>query len=226
LNQGGLPGFNRVGVKPGGAEVLSIMGQPLLVTGRYGQGRTVAFMGFTPEYAAERRSPWDPKIVSTCLLDQELASQPGTRIYFALFMRMIAAAVGESPAAPCDEILEARCKPLFETLQDQPATVLRLPPAVQLTASGGRARGSFGLSNGTGYARLVHVRAVWNAPEAQAPYLVMYSDNYFDLMPGETKELSLDLRLPAGMNKPVQGRLIVEGSNVAASEIPLALLPP
>ncbi|MFA5058120.1 MAG: glutamine amidotransferase, partial [Opitutaceae bacterium] len=226
LGQSGLPGFNRVEVKPGSAEILSIKGQPLLVTGQYGQGRTVAFMGFTPENTAERRSPWDPKIVSTCLLDQELVSQPETRIYFALFMRMIAAAVGESPATPCDEILEARCKPLFETLQDEPAAVLQLPPAVQLTASGGQAQGSFRLTNGTGYARLVRVRAVWNGPEAEAPYLVMYSDNYFDLMPGETKELSLDLRLPAGMDKPVQGRLIVEGSNVAASEIPITLMAP
>jgi hypothetical protein len=84
---------------------------------------------------------------------------------------------------------------------------------------------SFSIPNGSRYARLVSVRAEWSAPEAQAPYLVMCSDNYFDLVPGETKEISLDLRLPPGVNRPVEGRLIIEGSNVAAEGIPITLTP-
>ena len=165
-------------------------------------------------------------MVSSYLLDQELASDPQTRTCFALCMRIIAAAIGESPTASFDEILASRSRPLFEMLQDQPAASLELPKAMQLTVSGERAQASLRLRNGPSFARLVRVRAEWNVPEPQAPYLVMYSDNYFDLLPGETVELSLNLRLSPASHGPVQGRLIVEGSNVAASEIPVTLLLP
>ena len=94
LREYGLPGFNDVELKPGSEQVLSIAGRPLLVTGQYGQGRTVAFMGFTPDYEA-RHADWDPKVLYPYLLDQELISNPVNRAYFDLFMRMVGAASGE-----------------------------------------------------------------------------------------------------------------------------------
>jgi hypothetical protein len=51
----------------------------------------------------------------------------------------------------------------------------------------------------------------------------MYSDNDFDLLPGESKTVTVELLLPAGAGKPIQGRLYIEGSNVAAQEIPVSL---
>ncbi|MEW5976487.1 MAG: sugar-binding domain-containing protein [Acidobacteriota bacterium] len=223
LNQHGLPGFNRVEPKRDSQTVLMIAGHPLLVTGRFGKGRTLAFTGFTPEYA-ERSADWDPKIVFPYLLDQEFVFRPETVAYFALFMKMIVAATGQRPANPYTEIMAARTRPLFETLQDQPAAVLNFPGSVQGVISQGRAKVAFGLTNTSRYARLVSVKTTWNAPESQAPYLTMYNDNYFDLAPGETKDVSLGLRLPPGVTGPVQGRLIIEGSNVAAVEVPITLL--
>jgi hypothetical protein len=224
LSKHGLPGFNRVEMKPGSEQVLNIAGSPLLVTGRYGEGRTVAFTGFTPEYV-ERRADWDAKIVFPYLIDQEFAFRPATRAYFALFMRMLAEVTGRRPATPYGDILAARSQPLFEILQDQPAATLQLPTGVEATVSGGEAKVAFRVANGPQYARLVRVRAEWNTPETQAPYLTMFSDNYFDLSPSEAKEVSLDLRLPSGVRKPVEGRLIVEGSNVAAGNVPITLRP-
>ena len=53
----------------------------------------------------------------------------------------------------------------------------------------------------------------------------LYSDNYFDLLPGEKKSISLELDFPEQTSAPVRGRLIMEGSNLAASETPLAVNP-
>jgi hypothetical protein len=54
----------------------------------------------------------------------------------------------------------------------------------------------------------------------------MYGDNYFDLMPGEAKTLSIDVRLPRGARGRFEGQLVVEGSNVAENGIPLELRAP
>ena len=54
------------------------------------------------------------------------------------------------------------------------------------------------LANGGNYARLVRVRAQW--PASGAPFLVEYSDNYFDLLPGEQK--SLDWKCSCPQNTP------------------------
>lgn len=218
----GLPGFNQVRPKPDSQQLLTISGAPLLVTGRYGEGHTVAFTGFTPEYA-ERRADWDPKIVFPYLVDQEFVTNPIAKTYFSLFMRMLAAATGEQPATSYDQLLLAKDKPLFEVLQDLPPATLAVAEAPPVNNSGAKARMLLRVTNGPRYARLVRIRAEWNGPENQAPYLVMYSDNDFDLLPGESKTVTLELLLPAGVGKPIQGRLYIEGSNVAAQEIPVSL---
>jgi hypothetical protein len=91
-------------------------------------------MGFTPSWQ-ERRSPWDRKMVSPYFLDQELASDPHVWTCFALVMRIIAAAIGDTPAVPCDQILASRIRPLFETLQDLPQAAVEVPAIVRPSAS-------------------------------------------------------------------------------------------
>ncbi|MGC2404687.1 MAG: glutamine amidotransferase, partial [Acidobacteriaceae bacterium] len=218
-----LDGFNRVRVKPESKQVLAIMSSPLLVTGHYGQGRTVAFMGFTPEYV-ETVASWNSDLVFPYMLDQEFAANPRTCLYFTLFMKMIVAATGKEPSVPYAEILSARVKPLFETLKNQLPAALQLPKTIEARAAEGKAVASFSISNkSNSYARLVRARAKWSSAEKQSPFLVMYSDNYFDLMPGETRELSLEFRLSEGANQPAHGYLIVEGSNVADAQVPIVL---
>ena len=220
LNEHGVEGFNRVEVKADSEELMTISGNPLLVIGRYGEGRTAAFMGFTPEYV-ERRSDLDTQVVFPYLLDQEFVSDPKTRAYFALFMKILAAVIGERPATPYDEIVEARSKPLFQTLKEQPAAMLQPTKAVEATVKGKKANGTLTLSNGPGYARLVRMRVEWNAPELQVPYLVTYSDNYFDLMPAETREISIEFWLPEGADGLLQGHVIIAGSNLAPVQVPV-----
>jgi beta-mannosidase len=222
-NEAGFPGFNRVQLKEGATQVATIEDHPLVVTGQFGKGRTVAFTGFTPGWK-ERRSPWDRKMISSHQLDQELSTEPQFRTFFALGMRIIAAALGRRPESPFDQILEAHRKPLFETLQNQPAAELSLPKSVEFTADAGKAKGVIQIQNGSNYARLLRVRAEWDVAQHGAPYLVMYDDNYFDLLPSETRNLSIEMRLPSSARGRVTGRLIVEGSNLDRTEIPCELV--
>ena len=119
LRQYGVPGFNKVELKPDSQEVMSIVGEPLLVLGHYGQGRTVAFTGFTPAFAGGN-DQWIPELAVPYLLDQELYNDPETPGYFDIFMQMIAAVTGKEPAVSYKEMLSDHEKPLFETLKDLP----------------------------------------------------------------------------------------------------------
>jgi beta-mannosidase len=230
LKEHGLSGFNDVDLKPGSLQIMTISGRPLLVTGQFGQGRTVAFTGFTPAYTEKMWPPPGPQSFSSWadlpivaplryFVDQELVADPVNKSYFALFMRMIAAASGEQPATAFDELLAAKDKPLFEYLQDLPTTTLILPAAIRATASGGRANGNLAVTNGSEYARLVRVRAEWNEGEESSPYLVQYSDNFFDLLPGESKSLALEMLLAGEHMGNVSGTLVVEGPNVEPKRI-------
>jgi len=54
----------------------------------------------------------------------------------------LAAATGQQSVTPCEEVLAARVKPLFETLKDSPSAALRTPDALNAKASGGKASAS------------------------------------------------------------------------------------
>jgi hypothetical protein len=222
LRDYGLEGFNRVQLKEEAREILTVSGHPLLVTGQYGRGRTIAFTGFTPPYF-ERRADWDPEVVYPYMLDQEFYNDPATKAYFDLFTRMLSMATGENATPYSKDILPEREKPLFEMLKEQPAADVKGPASLQAKVSGEQACVSLDLTNGAGYARLLRVRAEWKGPEENAPYLVMYSDNYFDLLPGQAKTVTLDVYLPKTSTGTTSGTLILEGSNVSTKQIPITL---
>jgi hypothetical protein len=212
LKEFGVPGFNEVDRKPEGKVVMTVEGWPLLTTGQYGNGRTVAFTGFTPSWEAPGAD----------FLDEQFVTMPATKAYFGLFVQMLAAATGDRPAAGYSEVLAAREKPLFQMLKELPPASPKAGRMPQAKASGKRAKIMIDLGNGANYARLVRLRAEWEGPQ---PYMSLYSDNYFDLLPGEQRSISLELAFPGNITTPARGRLIVEGSNVAGSEIPITVNP-
>jgi hypothetical protein len=223
LKEYGLAGFNDVDLKPGSRQVMTISGRPLLVIGQFGKGTTVAFTGFTPAYT-EKKSSGDPKITLRYFIDQEFVTDPVTKSYFGLFMRMIAAASGEKPATAYDELLAERDKPLFESLKDLPTATLAVPSVLNATASGKKADAALMVTNGSKYARLVRVRAEWKEGEVNSPYLVKYSDNYFDLLPGESKSLALEMFLAKEHMGKLSGTLVVEGTNIESRRVPVELV--
>ena len=213
LAEFGLPGFNDTRIKAGSKEILTINGRPLFVTGRHGQGRTAAFTGFTPPYT-ERPAEWDPKVIFPYLPDQEFYQNPISKAYFYVFMELLAAATSHTPQTSYAAILAAREKPLFETLKDLPPAAVKtevISPGVQ---SGNEGHLTFRLTNGDRYARLVHLRVEWDGESSRVPYLVKYGDNYFDLMPGETRTIETQLLLPEGAAGALSGTLNVDGTNL------------
>lgn len=222
LSKYGLPAFNEVATDDKAEVIMRVCGKPLLVLGRFGAGRTVAFTGFTPVYA-EETAYWNDKIVFPYLLDQVFYEEPASQAYFSLFMRMISAAVEESPAVDYEEVLAARAKPLFEMLKDLPAANVVLPQGLKSTASGRQAAVPIKIRNGPAYARLVRLRVEWNEPEDRAPFLEIYSDNYFDLFPGASRTIAVDVFPRDGSRGSVSGIVTVEGANLARQEIPLEL---
>jgi beta-mannosidase len=211
LNDYGLSGYNWVDEKPQSKVVLTIEGHPLVAVGQYGQGHTVAFTGFTPT--------WDA--LGDDFLDEQFDNLPVTRAYFGIFEQVLAAATGARPTTEFSRLLAAREKPLFQILKEQPATTMQATvPAAK--ADGNRANLAIALENGKNYARLVRLRIVWDGPQ---PYMSLYGDNFFDLMPGEAKQVSLELAFPDKLTAPAHGKLIVLGSNLAATEIPITVNP-
>jgi hypothetical protein len=136
---------------------------------------------------------------------------------------MIAAASGEKPALAFDEILAARDKPLFEKLKDLPTATLAVPSLLVATASGKKASATLVVKNGSEYARLIRVRAEWKDRDENPPYLVKYSDNFFDLLPGESKSLAMEMFLAEGHMGKISGTLVVEGPNIETKRIPVEL---
>jgi hypothetical protein len=113
--------------------------------------------------------------------------------------------------------------PLFETLKVQPEAELNSVESVQATVVDSRASASINVTNKSRYARLVRMRAEWNEGQGAAPNLVIFGDNYFDLMPHESRAVEVEFFLPEGGQHAARGRLVIEGSNLKAVEVPIAL---
>ena len=206
LRHYGLVGFNRVTARPGSHTELSIAGEPLLITGAYGAGKTVAFTGFTPPTDAYSALP----------IDQYLIAEPQGRAYFVLFADMLAAVLpgGQQRTA---ELLRAHEKPLFQTLKEQPETELAVTEAVPVAADGALARCRVRIVNRGGYAHLVHMRVEWPGAGPQ-PYLGELSDNDFELMPHESREMELEWR-NSNSGRQANGMLIVKAANSAEARL-------
>lgn len=200
LRQYGLAGYNEVTARTGSRTGLTISGDPLLVTGRHGAGKTVAFMGFTPAEDA----------ASSFSFDQYLIASPQAQGYFVTFADLIADILpgGEKRNA---DLLDAHVKPLFQTLKEEPKTDLAVTKVADL-AAGSRVR----IENGSGYAHLVHLRYEWAGTK---PFLAEMSDNDFELLPNESREIELTWRY-SGVVQQSGGSLVVNGAN--AAEVRLA----
>src|ERR1035437_2226716 len=106
--------------------------------------------------------------------------------------------------------MAARDKPLFESLKDLPSASLTVPSALDATASVNKAKATLMITNRNKYARLVRVRAEWQGGEGGSPFLVTYSDNFFDLMPGESKPVAMEMFLPKEHMGRLSGTFVVD----------------
>ncbi len=203
LGHAGLAGYNRTQAKPSSRTLLQVAGQPLLAEGRFGKGRTFAFTGFTPPAPAGNPA-WS--------LDERLSREPVSRAFFAVCAQILAQAT-DTPLN-VEALVEGRIKPLFEILKDQPQTSVSIEPQDLSTKS-------FVIRNQGGYAYLIHLGIEW--PQGTRPYIAEISENDFDLMPGESKRITVTTRAHGETEGGTEGVVKVTGANVKAMEARLQL---
>jgi hypothetical protein len=58
------------------------------------------------------------------------------------------------------------------------------------------------------------VRAEWDGAPQDIPYLILFDDNYFDLMPNEKRTVHATLLFASANPSHVSGKLIVRATNV------------
>jgi beta-mannosidase len=200
----GLEGFNKTTLKPGSTMLWSVYGAPLLASGTYGQGRTLAFTGFTPAN----------DIKTDGFLDEQLVISREAEAFAGLVAELISAATNEPLTEDAATLRAEHEKPLYQTLKEMPATDLSATIKQDSMPEAGVRRYKIEITNGAGYAHLVRL----NLDDAQQhnPALVaMFSDSYFDLLPGEHKTVLLDWKqLEKG--KDIAPILQVEATNAAA----------
>jgi beta-mannosidase len=197
LKQIGLAGFNRTQPRAGSRVLITVAGDPLLVTGSYGLGRTVAFTGFTT--ATDE--------FSGTTMDNQWAYRAATRTQMQSVAEMLAQAL-PGGAEWKHEVLEQRATPLFETLKNLPQAKLETTlPGCEPAEGGGLCR--LRIHSTQGFAHLVHLRVEWNSAP---PFLAELSDNDFEMLPGETREIELRWRT-GDPHTGVHGAWVLDAAN-------------
>ncbi len=206
LRRYGLVAFNLVSIRPTSKVELNINQQPLLVTGTYGAGKTAAFTGFTPEESELAKLP----------IDQYLADEPALRGYFGLFVDLLADVLpGAQKVTP--DLLSIHEKPLFQTLKDQPETTLLISKIGSSQSDKGVIHSRVRIENRGDYAHLVHLKSGWNGT-GQGPFIVEFSDNDFEMLPKESKEVEVELR-PESPGQSITWTLIVNAANAPGATL-------
>jgi hypothetical protein len=193
----GLYGFNEVEARAGSETIMKVDGWPLLVTGRHGLGRTVAFMGSTPAHT-------EPQALWLGLYGQILDHLQGL------------------PADNRWAEVGGEHKPLMQLLKELPRAQVDAPTEVTASADGNEAHFEITLNNREHYARLIQVRLEWKDPKYK-PLLETYSDNFADLFPRESVTIHAEIRFAAPIQKAVQGSLVIDGLNLDAIRIPFSV---
>jgi beta-mannosidase len=204
-------GFSRTTARPGTETHWMIGRHPLLVTGRHGEGRTVAFTGsFTKPLRMFRVGEgldWeDPLDVEPHWARRDIrAYGPYWRGVLELALGLLAHAGGRpltaTPAVLADEVRT----PLFERLAGLPETTLDVEVTRAESVTGGGTSGTLIVTNTGGtVARLVRGTVVAGGERDHR-----FRDGFVDLMPGERASL----RFEAGCDRAAIDAVEVRGQN-------------
>jgi hypothetical protein len=135
----------------------------------------------------------------------------------------VEAPTAPAPVAAAKPASATEPKLLFQQLKELPQTKAVVPGPVALTTTGRRGTGAVTIRNGAGYAHLVRLAVRWNAPGQEQP-LLLYGDNFIDLLPQEEATIPVEVLLPEGNQaEAFTGTLIISGSNVPEQEVPITV---
>jgi hypothetical protein len=179
-------GYHIINSRPGAEVLLRLAGQPLLVSGQYGKGRTLVYLGFSPEGGRSVRNR-QPLIV-----DRAIRASAEGRLFTIISAALLALASGEEPSTALGDLVKARSTPLFETLKNSPSAPW---PDVSLSwerSDGKGVRARIHIRNGAEY--LYGLRLRFDGPDFRdGKALPLWSDQYFDLIPGEELNATVEL---------------------------------
>lgn len=184
-------GFSRTSARDGSTVHATIGGYPLLVTGRHGAGRVVAFTASLTKplrmFRMGEGLDWeDPLDVDPHWARADIRSYgPYWRGVQQLALGLLAAASGVELAGTPAEVADALQRPLFEELAELEETTLEV--AVEEAGDAGRVRVR---NAGSVAARLV--RGSVEAATADC----RFRDGFVDLLPGEEATLRFEARGP------------------------------
>jgi beta-mannosidase len=172
--------FHMLAAKPGAEVLLKLDALPLLVTGRYGKGRTIAYLGFSPKGVPGA----DHKRV---ILDRAIRDSAEGRLFGTMAATLLTLASGEQPAAGIAESIADRARPFFQPLLARsPATVATLS-ATWTKDADGHPKAHVKIVNGDHFNFGLRVRLA--GPDVESgSVLPLWNDQYFDLLPHEAVE--------------------------------------
>ncbi len=178
--------YHLLTARPGATVLLQMGDVPLLVVGHYGKGRTIVYTGFSPEGTAkvgEHRT----------ILDRALRESANNRLFALISATVLALASEEDLPVPLKELLESRATPLYETLKDAPRPGW---PNVSLswTREGeGHIQARIRIQNDSPHF-FRGFRLRFEGPDFHSGRaLPLWSNQYFDLLPGEEIQCSVEL---------------------------------
>lgn len=217
----GLPfrGFSRTTAREDATVHATLDGHPLVVTGRHGEGATVAFTASLTKplrmFRIGEGLDWeDPLDVQPHWARSDIkAYTPYWEGNLQLCLGLLAAASGrELSDAP--QLLAQRLRtPIFQLLAEQPATELEVELAdVAYDEARGETRGVAVVRNAGG--RLA--RLVRGAVRTSATADHRFRDGFVDLLPGETARL----RFEAGCRPEELEGVDVSAQNTATAAVP------
>ena len=172
--------------RPDAKVVLRMGDQPLLVSGHYGKGLTLAYLGFSPEGRGTVRDH------QSIVVDRAIRSSAEGRLFTIISASLLALASGEDPPSRIADLVESRTTPVFETLKNLPAA-----PWPGVTLSWARSEENhpaarIHISNGQAYLRGLRLRFE-GRDFREGNALALWSNQFFDMLPGEETDTNVEL---------------------------------
>ncbi|MGH9613753.1 MAG: glutamine amidotransferase, partial [Bryobacteraceae bacterium] len=178
--------FHLLDARKGSAVLLRLDDTPLLVTGNFGAGKTIAYLGFSPAGSATVPAP--PAIV-----DRAVRASPENRLFAMVCASILSLAAGEQPSTNLENMIESRATPLYETLKAMRPAAWPRVTATWTNKEAGIYKARIHIQNGGSY--LFGFRLRLDGPDFQdGRALAIWSEQYFDLLPNQSTESEVEVR--------------------------------
>ena len=158
---------------------------PLLVTGHYGKGRTIAYLGFGPE-----GSPIRDHV--RLVLDRAITESAARRGFGIMSAAILALASGDGPPEPVSRLIEERAVPLFESVLAAKGDTTVTVTARWVAGPAGSTVGHLRIVNGKDFNYRLRIDLVGSAHHSQH-HLSLWDNQYFDLLPHETADTDVTI---------------------------------